>query len=84
MRGYPTLQGMQIPTSVRLKAFQVLPWKQIKREESQLEPDLYAGPKVWVPGGLLLTCFPSFPSREPWLPALSPRPGSCYLLTLER
>lgn len=56
VRGYPTSQGMQIPTSVRQKAFQVLPWKQTKREETQLEPNLYAGPKVWVPGGFLLFC----------------------------
>lgn len=72
MRGYPTLQGMQIPTSVRLKAFQVLPWKQIKREESQLEPDLYAGPKVC--GFLVDYCSPAslvFQVENPGCRALS-------------
>lgn len=50
VREYPTSQG--IPTSVKQKVFQVPPWKQTKREETQLEPNLYAGPKVL--GGLLL------------------------------
>lgn len=67
VRGYPTSQGMQIPTSVRQKAFQVPLWKQTKREESQLEPNLYAGPKVWGPGGLLLFCdeFTVVPHQPP-------------------
>lgn len=74
VRGYPTLPGMQIPTSVRLKALEVALWKQTKREESQLELTSMLVPRCGFLVGSCcsvlsslwcLTSLPRLPGREP-------------------